>query len=123
MRKKDTMVDRRASMKEKKNRTALQRTYINYQEWARSNNIYQGFVPLSPEVYGFVYLSSYANYFIIINQNLTLELQKEVYLHEVEHIMYDMPENGYVIGLDMQYNQMEKAANNFVKEVINNFFT
>lgn len=110
-------------MKEKKNRTALQRTYINYQEWARSNNIYQGFVPLSPEVYGFVYLSSYTNYFIVINQNLTLELQKEVYLHEVEHIMYDMPEDGYVIGLDMQYSQMEKAANNFVKEVINNFFT
>lgn len=110
-------------MKEKKNRTALQRTYINYQEWARSNNIYQSFIPLSPEVYGFVYLSSYANYFIIINQNLTLELQKEVYLHEVEHIMYDMPEDGYVIGLDMQYSQMEKAADNFVKEIINNFFT
>lgn len=109
-------------MKNKKVRTALQRTYINYQEWARENSIFHTFLPLNPEVYGFVYLSSTHKYFIIINKNLTLELQKEVYLHEVEHIMYDMPEAGYVIGMDMQYSQMEKAADQFVKENIENFF-
>ena len=109
-------------MREKKHRTALQRTYINYQEWARENNIYQKFIPLNPGIYGFVYLSSSHNYYVIINQNLTLELQKEVYLHEVEHIMYDMPEAGYVIGMDMQYSQIEKEADQFVKENIENFF-
>lgn len=110
-------------MRDRKKRTALQRTYINYQEWARENNIFHTFVPLKPSIYGFVYHSSTHKYFIIINTNLTLELQKEVFLHEVEHIMYDMPEIGYFIGVDMQYSSMEKQADQFIKERVNNFFT
>ena len=109
-------------MKEKKQRTALQRTYINYQEWARDNNIFHTFIPLNPAIYGFVYLSSTHKYFIIINKNLTLELQKEVFMHEAEHIMYDMPEIGYFIGVDMQYSQMEKKADQFVREQVKKFF-
>jgi Zn-dependent peptidase ImmA (M78 family) len=109
-------------MIERKKRTALQRTYINYQEWARDNNIYQTIIPLNPVIYGFVYLSSTHKYFIIINKNLTLELQKEVFMHEVEHIMYDMPEIGYFIGVDMQYSKMEKQADEFIKETAANFF-
>ena len=60
---------------------------------------------------------------MIINQNLTLELQKKVYLHEVKHIIYDMPEAGYVIGMNMQYSQMEKVTDQFVEENIEYFFT
>ena len=110
-------------MEEKKQRTALQRTYINYQEWAREMIIYQKFIPLNPGIYGFVYFSSFQNYYVIINQNLTLELQKKVYLHEVKHIIYDMPEAGYVIGMNMQYSQMEKVTDQFVEENIEYFFT
>jgi len=33
-----------------------------------------------------------------------------------------MPEAGYVIGMDMQYSQIEKEADQFVKENIENFF-
>jgi len=110
-------------MRDKKIRTALQRTYINYQEWARENEIYQKIMPLSPKVYGFVYLSSFHKYFIIINKDLTKELQKEVFLHEVEHIVYDMPKLGYVIGLDMQHCSIEKDADRFAKLMAANFFT
>ena len=110
-------------MRDKKIRTALQRTYINYQEWARENNIFHTFLPLSPEVYGFVYLSSTQKYFVIINDSLTSELQKEVFLHEVEHIVYDMPELGYVIGLNMQHSSIEKNADQFAKLMAANFFT
>lgn len=109
-------------MRDKKIRTALQRTYINYQEWARENEIYQKIMPLSPEVYGFVYLSSTQKYFVIINDSLTSELQKEVFLHEVEHIIYDMPRLGYIIGLDMQHSSIEKNADKFADSMAANFF-
>ncbi|MFW6030611.1 MAG: ImmA/IrrE family metallo-endopeptidase, partial [Halanaerobiales bacterium] len=91
-------------------RTSLQRTYINYQEIARNNNIYHTFLKLVSGVYGFVYRSSFDNYYIIINQNLTIELQKEVFCHEVAHIIYDLPDTGYIIGIDMQYESVEKKA-------------
>ena len=109
----------------KKRRTALQRTYINYQTWARDNNIYHNLLSLKPKIYGFVYLSSFGNYYIIINKNITKELQKEVFCHEVEHIIYDMPNQGYIIGLDMQYSSLEKRADEFasaVAETAANFF-
>lgn len=99
-------------------RNSLQRTYINFKAWARDNDIYHKLVPLNPKIYGFVYYSSFQNYFIIINQNLNLELQKEVFCHEVEHIMNDMPETGYIIGLNMQYNKMEKGKHKTCKNLL-----
>ncbi|TDO92295.1 hypothetical protein DFR79_106108 [Halanaerobium saccharolyticum] len=109
-------------MTDKKVRTALQRTYIDYQEWARENNIYQEFLSLSPRIYGFVYFSPFNNYYVIINKNITLELQKEVYLHEIEHILYDLPEVSYIVGVDMQHTEMENKADQFAKKKVNNFF-
>lgn len=101
-------------------RTSIQRTYINFREWARENNIFHQFIKLESEIYGFVYRSSGGNYYILINKNLTRELQNEVFLHEVEHIVYDMPEVGYIIGLDMQYSPMEKQTNKWAQLVAEN---
>ena len=39
--------------------------------------------------------------------------------------MYDMPDKGYIIGLDMQYSQIEKETDSFVQavmEVAANYF-
>lgn len=69
-------------------------------------------------IYGFVYRSSFDNHYIIINKNLTKELQKEVFCHEVEHILFDFPIAPYIIGIDMQYSTIEKAADDFAKAVI-----
>lgn len=107
---------------EKNIRISLQRVYINYQELARSNNIHHTFIKLVSEVYGFVYCSSWKNYYIVINKNLTQELQKEVFIHEVGHIMYDMPDVGYIIGIDMQHSNMENKADEFAKVAGELFF-
>ncbi len=36
--------------------------------------------------------------------------------------MYEMPDVGYVIGMDMQYSKLEERANEFAKVVGNIFF-
>lgn len=102
----------------KKIRTSLQRTYIDFQTWARENNIYHHFIKLEDYIYGFVLRSPFGNYFIIINKNLTLELQKEIYCHEVEHIIYDMPEESFRIGMDMQYTKLERTRGGIAAELM-----
>lgn len=109
-------------MVNKKQRTALQRTYIDFQAWAKDNNIYSKLFPLNLELWGFVYKSKYGDYLIVINNHLTTEMQKEVFCHEVEHIIYDMPDQGYLIGLDMQHTELEKNADKFAKSMVANFF-
>ncbi|QTL96518.1 hypothetical protein GM661_00320 [Iocasia frigidifontis] len=99
-------------------RTSLQRAYIGLQQIARSNNIFHRLYALKSGLWGFVYKSRFDSYIIIINKNLSTEMQKEVYLHEVEHILYDMPDVGYFIGLDMQYSTIENEADDFAKAVM-----
>ena len=109
-------------MVDKKQRTALQRTYIDFQAWAKDNNIYSKLYPLNHELWGFVYKSKNNEYLIVINNHLTTEMQKEVFCHEVEHILYDMPQQCYLIGLDMQHTTLEKKADKFAKSMVANFF-
>ena len=104
---------------DKKVRTGLQKTYVSFQAWARENNIYHSFVALNEGIYGFVYKSRFNNYFIIIDKNLSKEMQKEVFIHEVDHIMYDFPESGYVIGIDMKHSPLEEQKLESMDEVIN----
>lgn len=97
--------------------TSLQDAYLSYKKLAKNNNIYHAFQRLVSGLYGFVYYSSFGNYYIIINKDITIELQKVVFCHEVEHLIYDMPERGYIIGLDMQYNLRERRADKFANLV------
>ncbi|MCK8824690.1 ImmA/IrrE family metallo-endopeptidase [Fuchsiella alkaliacetigena] len=97
---------------------ALQDTYISFEEWARSNNIYYHTTRLPSGFWGFVYKSAYSNYFIIIDKNLTKQMQQEVFMHEVEHILYHSPKKNYIIGLDMQHTSIENAADGFASEMI-----
>jgi len=53
------------------------------------------------------------------------EWGKEVFCHVVEHIINDMPKKGYIIGIDMQYSDMEKDKNDSISAVMEtmaNFF-
>lgn len=102
---------------------ALQRTYISFQAWASEQGIYSTVYPLNAGIWGFVYKSKYSEYLIIIDSHLNNELQKEVFCHEVEHIMYDMPEEGYIIGMDMQYTIMEDKDTLRVAEKLEKKFT
>lgn len=59
---------------------------------------------------GFVYLSRRGNYHLMLNGNVNYETQCHVFIHEVKHIVNDMPKTGYIIGLDMQHTYMEQSA-------------
>ena len=45
-------------------------------------------------------------------------MQKEVFAHELIHIIHDLPEQGYIIGVDMQYSIVEKEAGDFAKNIL-----
>lgn len=118
-------MEKKMDSKDKRVLDSLQKTYINFQEWGKENNIYHKFLKLREGLWGFVYLSSNHNYHIIIDKNLTKEMQKEVYCHEVEHIINDMPNKCYIIGIDMQYSDMEKNTDDSISavmETMTNFF-
>ena len=62
---------------------------------------------LSQSVYGFVYRSNQKGYLLVLNGNINFETQCKVFLHEIKHIINDMPYTGYIIGLDMQHTDLE----------------
>jgi hypothetical protein len=66
---------------------------------------------LPSSIYGFVYVSKKGNYHIILNGNINYETQCKVFLHEIKHIIADMPTIGYIIGLDMQQKKFENETN------------
>jgi len=79
-------------------KNSLQLTYVNFKTWARANNIYCNISPLSPKIWGYVFKSKSRKYLIIIKSCLTKKMQKEVFCHEVDHIIIDMPERvGFLI--------------------------
>lgn len=67
---------------------------------------------ISTNIYGFVYASRRGNYHIVLNGNLSFETQCSTFVHEIKHIITDMPTVGYVIGIDMQHEQFETIADN-----------
>lgn len=77
---------------------------------------------ISTKAYGFVYVSSRNNSYIILNGNISYETQCKVLIHELKHIINDIPKQSYCIGLDMQYEHIEheadKVAECFVKYII-----
>lgn len=65
---------------------------------------------MTANVYGFVYVSKKGNYHIILNGNINYETQCKVFIHEVKHIVKDLPEMDYIIGLNMQHERFEREA-------------
>ncbi|MBC2580590.1 hypothetical protein [Clostridium sp. DJ247] len=61
-------------------------------------------------VLGFVYLSRRNNYHLILNGNVSYETQCHTFVHEIKHIVSDMPEMGYIIGVDMHRTYIERDA-------------
>lgn len=73
---------------------------------------------LPSPVLGFVYVSKRNNYHLILNANTNHETQCKTFVHEIKHITYDLPEMGYIIGLDMQCTYFEDEANRVAEEVV-----
>ena len=62
---------------------------------------------LKSYIHGFVYPSRIGGYHIILNGNLNFETQCNTFIHEIKHIITDMPAMGYFIGIDMQHVPFE----------------
>lgn len=73
---------------------------------------------LSYSVLGFVYYSRLGNYHLIINGNLSLATQQKTFIHEIKHIINDMPTAGFIIGLDMMYTPLEIEADEIAETVL-----
>ena len=99
----------------------LQNNSQQFYELAHNYDIYPKITGLTPQLWGFVYKSSHGNYYIIINKNLSFELQQKIFIHEVKHIRDDMPKHPYFIGLNMQHLDFEKKADAFSNSIMNIF--
>lgn len=62
---------------------------------------------------GFVYVSSRDNYFIIMNGNLSYKEQCITLVHEIKHIIEDIPTTTYYIGINGQHNELEEDGHIF----------
>lgn len=87
-------------------------------ELLKSHDIFPHFVVLGGDVSAFVYRSKSGNFHIFINQALSYKACKEVFIHELYHIIFDMPNFSYIFGVDMQRSHIELNADNFVYEVL-----
>ncbi|WP_157833500.1 ImmA/IrrE family metallo-endopeptidase [Desulfotruncus alcoholivorax] len=68
--------------------------------------IYSHTVQLPGSVAAFVYYSKKGRYHIFVSSDLSPESQREVFLHELYHVIKDMPRKGYILGIDMYREQM-----------------
>lgn len=95
---------------------------IPFHELMNSYGIKVIIANLCTKIYGFTYVSSHNNIYIILNGNISYETQCKVLIHEIKHILNDMPKQSYYIGLDMQYAYIEKEADkiaeSFVKYIV-----
>lgn len=68
-------------------------------------------------VLGFIYVSKEGNYHLILNGNINFKTQCKTFVHEIKHIVEDIPSVGYFIGLDMQHNKFEILADKIAEEL------
>lgn len=73
---------------------------------------------ISSKIYGFTYISSKNNIYIILNGNTSYETQRKTYIHELKHIINDVPTLSYYIGLNMQYEYIENEADMLTEKII-----
>ncbi len=96
---------------------ALLNGCIDEHEVMSAYNIFPRHVGLPASIAAFVYRSRKDRFHIIINCHLSLDVQREVFLHELCHIIEDMPHEGYTVGIDGYRKPIERKADLFVKEV------
>ncbi|GFN21931.1 hypothetical protein [Thermanaeromonas sp. C210] len=84
----------------------------------RAYHIYPQFGDLEPDVAAFVYRSRKDRFYIIINARLNCEARLKVFFHEIYHVLEHMPQQAYILGMDMQRCEIEEEAEMFAKEVV-----
>jgi Zn-dependent peptidase ImmA (M78 family) len=92
------------------------RERIEYDSYS-ALNIYSHVVPLGGEALAFVYRSKGNNFHIFINESISTEAQREVFVHELYHIAFNMPYSGYILGVDKHRSPIEEAADVFAHKL------
>ncbi|RJQ25555.1 MAG: hypothetical protein C4589_11195 [Peptococcaceae bacterium] len=87
-------------------------------EVMRAFDIFPHEVSLGGEVAAFVYKSRTGYYHVFVNQLLSPETKREVFFHELYHIIEDMPKQTYILGMDIQHKETEKKADLFFREIM-----
>lgn len=72
---------------------------------------------LPGHIRGFTYISCKGYYHLILNGNICYITQCKTFLHEIKHILNDVPKKSYYIGLDMQRCELEAEADKFAEVV------
>lgn len=72
---------------------------------------------LDYSVFGFVYYSRSDCYHLIINGKLDLETQRRTLLHEIKHIITDIPKIGYIVGINMIRTPLELEADKIAESI------
>lgn len=68
---------------------------------------------LASYIKGFVYVSRRENYYIILNGRLNYEEQCRALVHELKHIIEDVPTTSYFIGINCQDHEIEEDDDMF----------
>lgn len=68
---------------------------------------------LASYIKGFVYVSRRGNYHIILNGRLSYEEQCRTLVHELKHIIEDVPTTSYYIGINCQNHELENDDSMF----------
>lgn len=86
-------------------------------EAMKAFSIHSHEVPLGGDVAAFVYRSRRDHFHVFVSHFLSPEARREVFLHELYHIIEDMPGAGYVLGMNLYREPLERRADLFVREV------
>lgn len=100
---------------------ALMDDYNNFYEVLNGYNIRIYFSNIDDGLHAVVYYSSKGSYRILINDSLSFEYKQKAFLHEVKHIIDDMPKYTYAVCFDTNtntVNRIEFAADNFANNFI-----
>jgi len=64
-------------------------------------------------VHAFVYLSSRCKCYIVVNKLLSTSARQKAYLHELNHVLVDMPKKSYIVGINDYHSEDELVADTF----------
>lgn len=82
---------------------------IEFQDYS-ALNIRTHFVTLGGEVLAFVYRSRKDIFHVFISDSIPHRKKRQVFVHELHHIMNDLPKCGYILGINMQRTNIEMNA-------------
>jgi len=93
---------------------------LSFNELLDAYNITLTYASLSGAFAGFVYADPSGKYLVVINDNLSFETKQKVFLHELKHIIFDLPKASYFVGIDVHNSPLEQETDKLVNEILKN---